>query len=299
MAIPTYSRQKRLLNLVQKPKPPASVKVAQPFATAGANPATSKGQTALSIDNQGILATQSLANVHNTGIIAASYIGPGIPGHLPKGIQLWPSQPHTLYSPSDGSTITLPTPSGSFVALTTPAVLGSGGTDQAYTFSNTMVYSYLIYDPTTQTESALISTSPTVAGIDTTNISGYTFFLPVGCGVVQSSNALLPFQQFGNDFFYTTQNYFGLSLEAGYTELNVSSLVPANAFAIKFMSPATGGLITVSFSVDGVNQYAAITNSGIPITVPMLNTGLQNQGQIYYTATAAMNLYVLGFTLNL
>ena len=292
MSNPSYSAQRKFLNVAQKKSTPNTGKVLAPYATAGVTEPTDTGNLAQTIDGQGALATQSLGHVHNTGMIAASFVDSGL-----YGVSIWPSQPFTLYTPTDDTTITIFPSERSYSALT--SYVGPGGTDQAYTFSNTMVYTYLIYDKDTNTVAPLISTSPNMYGINTASIAGYTYFLPIGCGVVQSGGAFLPFQQFENNYFYISQQSLTLANVGVFTALDIRSLVPANAFAVNVMSPAAGGANSATFSVDGVNEYAAITNSGVPLTVPLLNTGISNQGKIYYTATSAMTLYVLGFILNL
>lgn len=211
---------------------------------------------------------------------------------------------------ANGNTRRLPTVNQSYATGTS----GAGGLDTGAIANNTWYYEFIIYNPATNTQKALLSLSATAPTLP----SGYTYFTRVGA-IFYGSGVLLYKIQYGRDAQYIvgTSPATPVSIASGssgsvtiptYTAVSISSVVPPTAAKAKTQLTVTGNSVAALLAPNA--NYGALASSNVYLASCLYGGSAEGQAvvtdivlestNLYYAASAAAaSAVILGWTDNI
>jgi len=178
---------------------------------------------------------------------------------------------------------------------------GAGGLDTGTEAADTWYYVYLIYNPTTDTLSALLSAS----GISPTLPTGYEYWLRVSMVRNDASSDFIDFIQKGAEWLYRLpQLIFGGGATSGAWTIVSSALFPPYCSSRRGIMASAAQNMGLSSSSFGYRCTLSTHDiSGGTTTFGLLATARAtvwtwevqyNPNLYYYTNTASTDLYALG-----
>lgn len=194
------------------------------------------------------------------------------------------------------------------------AASGAGGLDTGSIATNTWYYIYAIFNPTTSTQSILMSTSATAPTLP----SGYTFASgPLSVVRTDGSSNFIGFIQKGNRWQYTVgNNLAGMPLIASglvgspsagtYVSIAMATFCPVTSIeevSISVYTSAASSIIispNASYGADGSTSNPPFcdfrTSGSGGINVKML---LESSNIYWASDDSGSHLYINGFTINI